>query len=124
MSSLWPFSDGRIGLEGQHGILDHLAVVDQEVIDIVQRVGDRLLLAPVGDQHGDAVFIQRHGRRARRPAHQCDRGHSRQALKFDADHGVLAQRRGVVQQDESHDLARVLQLDRLDQASGHAVEGD
>ncbi|MGY4449491.1 hypothetical protein ACVWZR_004151 [Bradyrhizobium sp. i1.3.1] len=65
-----------------------------------------------------------HRRRGGRAADQRNRGDAGETLELDARNRVLANRRGVVEHHQRHDLARIIQLDRQDLARGNTVEID
>src|SRR5450631_6112 len=87
---------GRIGLETQHRVFQLRLIADQDSVDIVQGVADRLHLAQVGGQDRNSVLVHRHRRRRRGAARQRYRRHARQPLEFQTHHGVLADRGAAI----------------------------
>src|SRR5258705_1922667 len=88
----------------------------------MQAVADRFRLAQVGGQDRNAVLVQRHRRRGGSDADKRYRRDTGQPLKLQADHRVLADRRAVVDHRKRDNLARVVELQRLDLSNLNAVE--
>src|SRR3954452_5505953 len=113
---------GGIGLKGEQRVLYHRLVADQDTVDVVQRVPDRLDLAEIGSQHRNAITVQRHRSRGRGAAGQRYRRYPGQPLKFQANNRVLAHRRAIIDHHERDDLARVVQLEGLDLSNMDPIE--
>ena len=116
------------GLEVMQRVLDRLLVVGDHPVDVLQRAADRLgdvlQRVRIGGQHRDAVLIQRNRGRGLLAALQRDRGDAGQALEFEPDQRVLADRGIVLDHGECDDATRVVQLHGDDFAYPDTVEID
>src|SRR6202042_2881523 len=118
----------RKRLQIMQRVPDRLLVVGDHPVDVLQRAPDGLgdVLQPVriGGQHRHAVFIQRHAGRGLLAALERDRGDAGQALEFEPDQGVLADRGVVLDHGECDDPTRVVELYGYHFAYSDTVEID
>ena len=116
------------GFEIMQRVLHRLLIVGDHPIDVLQRAADRLgdVLQRiwVGGQHGHTVFIPRHRRSGIVTAGQRNRSNSGQALEFQPDLGVLADRGVVLDHRQCDDTSRIVELYRDDLAHPDTVEID
>src|SRR2546423_1244806 len=80
-------------------------------ISAADRLGHVLQRARIGGQHRHAILVKRDGRRGLLAALQRDRRDAGQALEFEADKCVLADRRVVLDHRQCDHAPRVVELD-------------